>query len=939
MQDLYKTFLLFVCVFLAVAAVAQQPIRGRVVDSAANTGLQGANLRLLTAKDSLVDQRSASADGKFQMKQVPAGQYRLQINYLGYRSTVLQVNVPAKSDSPQLTIPLLPEYRTLEEVAVVAAPPVAVLKGDTTEFDATAFSTEPYADADALVMQIPGVEIDEEGRVKAQGEDVQRIIVDGKEFFSTDPRIALKTLPADIIAKIQIIDEQSEQAQFSGFDDGQRRKVINIVTRPDRRKGYFGKAAAGYGANARYNAGGNINSFDGDRRITVFAVSNNVNQSDFSMAGIAGGEQEGGRNNRGRQSRSNSGGGRGLNNTHSVSTNFNNEWLDERLDVNANYAYSSTNNETSSLTNREYLIGANANQFNVQRQESGSVNYSHRANVRIRFDIDSNQRIDFRPNLSFQQHNRNTFSDNNTALANNNPVNASVRNNDNENSNFNFSGSLDYRLRLGKPGRTVSLSANGSANSDKGLARTHSLNEFFEEQTINRTDTVSNRSFADGYGNGITGRLAYTEPLGQHSRVQANYSIRNTASYSNRETFEFLAETGQLGELDRQLSNEFRNDYTYHSGGLSVQVAKRDSFRVAVGIDFQDARIRNDRTFPDKVETGSHFASYLPNAELSYNFSRDKKIDINYRAATNAPSINQLQDVINNQNPLNIRTGNADLKQEYGHSLGLRFNSVERETGSNFSASVNANFTNNRIVNSTFIATADTLIAPDVLLGAGGQFSRPENVSGYYSIRGDATYGTPIKPWKININLRSAVYHNHDIGLTNEAETYSNSYGVNQRVGINSRFGPHLVVGLSYTGNYSVVRNNTNSELSYNSYNQIIRNDVAYTFWKGIRIASSLYYNYNQGLSDGYNQQFILWNASLGKKLMQRQEAEITLSAFDLLNRNTNVNRSINERYIQDSQNNALQRYFLLSFTYNLRHFGGGGAGGGMRGGGRRFGD
>src|SRR5690606_32103661 len=285
-------------------------------------------------------------------------------------------------------------------------------KGDTTEFDAAAFSTEPYADADALVMQIPGVEIDEEGRVKAQGEDVQRIIVDGKEFFSTDPRIALKTLPADIIAKIQLIDEQSEQAQFSGFDDGQRRKIINIVTRPDRRKGYFGKAAAGYGADERYNAGGNVNSFDGDRRFTIFVVSNNVNQSDFSMAGIAGGEGSG-RNDRGRRGRSGSGGGRGLNNTHSISTNFNNEWMDERLDVNANYAFNSTGNEMYSLTNREYLIGANANQFSTQHQESGSVNYSHRANVRIRFDIDSNQRIDFRPTLSFQQHNRNAFSDNN----------------------------------------------------------------------------------------------------------------------------------------------------------------------------------------------------------------------------------------------------------------------------------------------------------------------------------------------------------------------------------------------------------------------------------------------------------------------------------------------------------------------------------------------
>src|SRR5690606_21178624 len=166
-------------------------------------------------------------------------------------------------------------------------------------------------------------------------------------------------------------------------------------------------------------------------------------------------------------------------------------------------------------------------------------------------------------------------------------------------------------------------------------------------------------------------------------------------------------------------------------------------------------------------------------------------------------------------------------------------------------------------------------------------------------------------------------YQNHDVGLLNGTETYSDAYGVSQRIGANSRFGPHLVIGLSYLGSYSIVRNNSNSDLSYNYYNQIIRNDFAYTFWKGIRVASSLYYTYNQGLAEGYDQQFILWNASVGKKLFKRQEAEITLSAYDLLNRNTNISRSISERYIQDTQNNALQQYFLLSFTYHVRHFGG----------------
>ncbi len=928
----YLLLILGIC--LAQGAHAQHTLRGQVIDSADSSGLQGALVRVLTGpRDSLVRQVPSDERGNFAVPSLPSGNYLLEVNYLGYRATRVPVSLTSNTKKDDnITIKLLPAYLALDEVTIRPFQAVA-LKGDTTEFDAAAFSTEAYADADALVVQIPGVEIDEDGQVKAQGEAVQRIIVDGQEFFSSDPRVALKSLPADVISKIQIIDEKSEQAKFSGFDDGHRSKVINIVTRPDRRQGYTARIGAGYGANSRYNGGGHLNYFNEKERLTFSALSNNINQQDFSMAGIAGVEESEGRNRRGGRGGGGPGGGRGINTSHRVSSNYSNKWLEERLEFNGNYSYNTTGSDVVRLVNREYLIGANENQFNVQRQTTGVDNDRHQANMRIRFDIDSAQRLDFRPSFSFQRSEIHSFSNNRTELANNDPVNASERNNDNNNRNFSFSGNLDYRIRLNRSGRTVSLSANGSVNSNKGLAHTFSLNDFYNAAQDIRSDTVSNQNQTGGYGNGITGRLAYTEPITRISRVQANYSIRNNANYSNRETFEFLAETGQLGELNTLLSNEFRNDYTYHSGGVSYQISKRDTFNFDVGIDFQDAQAQNHRYFPDVRDMTSHFTSFLPRAHFMFRFSQEKNINFNYNTATNAPSINQLQDVVNNQNPLYIRTGNPNLEQEYRHSFSLRYNQVDREKGGNFSVNLNAQFSNDRVVNSSYIATADTMILPGVLLGNGGQFSRPENVDGYYQVRGHTTLGIPIEALKINLNLNTGLYHTHDVGLLNGATSFSNSYGVNQRVGINSKFGPHLIIGLSYSGNYSVVKSNMNSQRNYNSYNQILRNDITYTFWKGIRVASSVYYNYNTGLSDGYDQSFILWNASIGKKLLKRQEAEISLSAYDLLNRNTNINRNISERFIEDSQTNALQRYFLLNFTYNLRQFGmGGGGGAGGRG-------
>lgn len=932
MRITWISLLLLLTFCMVQEAHAQHAVRGQVIDSADNAGLQGALVRVLAGtRDSLIRQVPSDERGHFTLPPLASGNYRLEVNYLGYHTTRVALSLAGEKKEMDVVIKLLPAYLALDEVTIRPVQAVT-LKGDTTEFDAAAFSTEKYADADALVTQIPGVEIDEDGQVKAQGETVQRIIVDGQEFFSSDPRVALKSLPADVISKIQIIDEKSEQAKFSGFDDGQRSKVINIVTRPDRRQGYSARVGAGYGADSRYNSGGHLNYFNEKERLTLSALSNNINQQDFSMSGIAGVEESEGRNRRGGPGGGGPGGGRGISTSHRISSNYSNKWLDDRLEFSGNYGYNTTGSDVVRLVNREYLIGANENQFNVQRQTTGAEFGRHQAGFRVQFDIDSFQRLNFSPNFSFQQSVSNSFSNNRTELANSNPVNASERNNDNRNRNFNIGGSLDYRIRLSRTGRTLSLNVNGSVNSNKGLAHTFSLNDFYSAAQDIRSDTVSNQNQTAGYGNGISGRLAYSEPITRISRVQASYNIRNNANYSNRETFEFLAETGQLGELNTLLSNEFRNDYTYHSGGISYQVSKRDTFNVDIGVDFQDARAKNHRYFPERRNLSSHFTSFLPRAHFMYRFSEEKNINFNYNTATNAPSINQLQDVVDNQNPLYIRTGNPNLEQEYRHSFSLRYNQVDRERGGNFAASVNAEFSNDRVVNSSYIATADTLILPGILLGNGGQFSRPENVDGYYHLRANSSFGIPIEALKINLNLNTGLHHTHDIGLLNGATSFSNSYGVNQRVGVNSKFGPHLVVGLSYMGNYSVVKSNMNAERNYNSYNQIFRNDITYTFWKGIRVASSIYYNHNTGLSAGYDQSFILWNASIGKKLLKREEAEISLSAYDLLNRNTNINRNISERFIEDSQTNALQRYFLLNFTYNLRKFGMGGEGGGGRG-------
>src|SRR5690606_37686641 len=370
------TYLFSICLsaFFFHASYAQQSVSGTVVDSASRQSLEGAGVSIFR-KDSLVVSGVAGEGGKFLFKNIRPGGYTLQANFLGYKRQRIPVNVSEDSAFQPLVVRLPPDMNLLDAVQIEIAPPAVVLKGDTTEFNAASFTTEPYADSDALIGQLPGVEIDEDGKLKVQGEEVQRIMVDGKEFFSSDPRIAMKTLPADIIAKIQVIDEKSDQAKFTGFDDGERSKIINIVTKPDRRKGYFGKAAGGYGNTDRYNTGGSFNAFEEQRRFSFNAVSNNVNQQDFSMENLAGGETNTGN----RRGRGGGDGGSGLKTTNNIAANFNNEW-NKQLKLNGNYSFNSTNSTVFSLLNREYLVGNRSNQLSVQNQESFGRNKNHRAN-------------------------------------------------------------------------------------------------------------------------------------------------------------------------------------------------------------------------------------------------------------------------------------------------------------------------------------------------------------------------------------------------------------------------------------------------------------------------------------------------------------------------------------------------------------------------------
>ncbi|WP_336830193.1 outer membrane beta-barrel protein [Sphingobacterium multivorum] len=881
---------------------AQQYITGKLLDNTTSQPIRNASITIIAVKDSSKVQVPTDILGRFSSSTLPNEDYLVSTQPMGYSMDLRRVKLIGQTID--LTFKLTNAEIVLDEINISSSS--IQVKGDTLEFDTKKYITQDFADADELVKQIPGVEIDEDGNVKAQGEPVNKIIIDGREFFSTDPKVALKNLPADVIAKIQIIDDKTEQAKFSGFDDGKRMKVINIVTKPDKRKSYFGKLSGGAGPDRKYAVNTQVTKMNPKRQYSIDINTNNVNQPNgFATRG----------NTRGRT-------GQGVTTRFNAGFNYLDRFFDDRMDFNANYTYNYTDNNIVSQNKTEYTAGNRANQINNQDQLNSTYGNNHAFSIRANWKIDSIQKLDFQPNFSYQSNDRNTSSTGNTLLNLAEMLNSSDRRNKSFGENFNWSGDLTYMRRLNKPGRTISFNFNGSFNSNKSHAENFALNSYYKEGLFSRVDTVNNRNYTMGDNNGFRSKIAYTEMLGKYSRLQGNYTFRNTARYSDRRTFEFLAETGQLGELKNRLSNEFRNDFVYHSGGVSYLFNKKDSIRFQIGLDYQTASQVNDKLFPNILTTKSRFNSLLPNLNFQYNFNKDTRVEFRYNAKTNTPSIEQLQDFIDNQNPLRISSGNPDLKQEYDHNLVVQFRSINKGSGRSFTSDITADFIEHKISNTIFTTDSAFTIAADVILGPGGQYIRPENFNGVYNLKWQNSLGYRLEPWKLNFNLNNNLYFNQNYTLLNLEKVNAQTYGLSQRVGVNTAFSKDVIIGLDYNGNIAFSKNSASEKSNYSVYKHTIGNSIALTLLKTWTLNSTFNYLYNGSILNSPSTTSLLWNVSIGKKLFKRRNAEINLTVFDLFNDNKNINQQVNDLWVRVSQSNAITRYAILSFTYHIRGLG-----------------
>lgn len=930
--------LLTACLAYTICLQAQSNktgfIKGRLIDSVAKQNLK-ATITVLSAQDSTLESYTLSKeDGSFQINNISLGKHLLHISHTGYEAITRVFTLTEDRNSFDFgTIYLLLKANDLGNVTVVQSP--IVIKNDTTEFNASSFKTRPNATAEDLLKKLPGVQVDRDGNIKAQGEQVQKVLVDGKRFFGNDPKMATKNLPSEIIDKVQVYDAQTEQSAFSGFDDGNREKTINIITKKDKRKGYFGKAAAGVGENERYAANLSVNRFNGNQQISLIAQANNTNQQNFSIQDLLGvmntggggmmGMFGGGGGGRSNVSVSSSGGARGggfsgignflssstpgVATTYAAGLNYNDAWS-KNTSVSGSYFYNNLDIITNQDKLTQSLLATDSSIFRKEDSYSDRKNGNHRFNFEIDQRIDSFTSVLIRPTFSSQDNDSYSETFTNITRGKLGFINNTTVKNHTTTNGYNFSNSILLRRRFGKKGRTVSINFTHGLSSNDGRTTTDYVGYDSTAYVIRYSDRE-----ADNYGV----NLSYTEPVGKKAMFEITYAYNYNKNNSNQNAYLFDALLNAYVN-NNVLSNDFRNLNTSYREGINYRRQINKDWSYTVGMAVQQTTLTSvNRT--KNVDLAQDFINYFPSLQIQYSKNRVNNLRFNYRGSTSQPSVTQLQDVPDLTNPLYITNGNPALKQQFTHNFNLFYSKINIFTFKNIFASVNFAYTHDKIANSTVIAV-NNMVIDNVPLARGAQYSKPVNINGAYNLSAFFNVGFPVKKPKSNINFTTTVLHNRDINLLNGIENITRNYILGELITYNINVKEQFDLNFTSSSNYTIARYSLQPQINGDYFYQTFSAEPTYSTKSGWVASLDFDYSIYTGQAAGFNQSVPLLNASISKLMFKNKAGELKLSVFDLLNQNQSISRTVELNNIVDTRTNVLQRYVMLTFTYNLRKFG-----------------
>jgi hypothetical protein len=916
-----KILLIVLVCFISIISFAQKNgnVKGIVFDTIAKQPVSAATITVLQRKDSsLVTFTMTNNRGEFTLTNVPFGDYRLLVTHVNYHNVNKYFEISeSKKEVDLANIELSDKNKVLEEVVVQAEAPPVTLIGDTVQYNAGSFKTKPNAVVEDLLKKMPGIQVEKDGTVKAQGQEVKKVLVDGKEFFGNDPKIATKNLPADAVDKVQVYDKQSDMAQLTGFDDGNSEKTINLKLKKDKKKGVFGKVNAGGGTDGRYQGKFNVNSFKGARQMSVIGLGNNTNAEGFSfmdMLNFSGGmSQLGGASSGGMinisgndamSSMMGGGNNNAINTSWAGGANYNNI-IGTKMEIQSNYFFSRYNPVTDQKLSRQYIL-PDSTYFYNQNSRTNNLSYSNRFNLTYDYLIDSMHSLKFTPSLSWQNRKSRSFSDYETLSEELLRSNKGFSDNYSTSDGYNFNGTLLFRKKFNKRGRTLSVSVGSTINESDGNGELESVNQFYKAGSLVKTDSINQHNNTESELKSYNTRAVYTEPIFKKSLLELSVSKNESHSVSDKITYDYNRNSGKHDLINPMLTNNYENIYGTSTAGLRVRTQKK-KYNYSFGVMWQNADLEGTikSGIKDSVITKS-FYNLLPNARFQYNFTRFKNLQMDYRASTNQPTVSQLQPVPDISNPLNIKLGNPDLRQEYSHRITVNYTGMNPFRNKSFFWFSSYSFTNNRIVNY------------DVIDSFGRKTTMPVNVDGVYNLSNDISLGWPLKFIKATFNFNTGVGYSKTIQFINTVRNNIYNFSVDPNIEITKNFKDKFDLTLNGGFTYNKAKYSLQSSLNNEYFTQDYGIDVGWQLPKNFYLSTDFRYTISTQRSAGFNAKVPLWNASFSKLFLKYNRGELKLSVYDLLNENQAIVRNTNSNYIEDQSNRVLKRFFLLGFTYSL---------------------
>lgn len=812
----------------------------------------------------------------------------------------------SKSDSkPKNTVDSIADIPTIDlgELVVTGTKAAVVAKEDTLEFNAGSFKTQPNAVVEDLLKKLPGVEVGSDGTIKSNGKTVKKVLVDGKEFFGEDTKMATKNLPSELVDKVQVVDRKSDFARMTGVDDGEEETVINLTVKKSMHNGWFGTLQAGYGTDRRYEGSFNISRFNDANQFSIIGGANNINELGFMDGG------------RGRFMSFGPSGG--INNSQRIGINFS-IGKTEKLRFGGNVFYTHSDRKSESATDTQYLF---ADSVSTRSQAALARDRGHNvsADFRLEWKPDEYNSLDFRPNLSFNA--RHSEMNDTSLLRAGDLLKTLVNHNDNRTFNhgtsWNAGGTLIYNHKFAaRRGRSFSVRASYSFSNTR--QRTTSWNDIIYYLQQDDSETLYQYIENKQWNNMVRGTLTWTEPLGDSTNgnfLQLSYNAQVRFNNADKSTYnlplmdlpEDLDRLPADGIIDLNLSNRFRNRFFNQELKVGFKRVTR-KMNLDVGLAFAPSSSKStDLINPDRNIPTRWVWNVAPYARLRFKFNKNQALRVHYNARTSQPSISQLQPVVDKSDPLNIVVGNPSLKPTFTQGLRFFYNNYAEERQQAFNAMLNAEYSTNVVV-------ARTVTDPNT----GGRTTTYANANGNMSLFGGFMLNQPFRNRKWRYSAMLNVSYSSNAGYING--DFNRTGNLNLRPELGLTFSSDVFqMTLRPTYSFGMTHNTLESQDNRYTNTYGFYTDASLYLPFGLTLTTDLRYDKSTGFSQGFDNDSWLWNAQLSYSMLHDKSLTFSVRAYDILAMKNNVTRSISANQIIDSRTNDLTRYvmFGVSYTFN----------------------